>query len=677
MANKLEQQNPQFFELNGTALNDGYVYIGVNGLNPETNPIPIFLDGILTTPIAQPLRTTGGYIYYNGNPISIYFDESDYSITVKNSLNSLIYTNLSNVAFSNTKSLDTIEDLATYTGSGLVMVKDINRGGTFVSKTAIEINPHTGQIYSIDDGTVFARLGGGFWARQYNEAVNVKWFNAKGDGVTDDTLAIQKTLNFAKEVKIPSGKFLITDSLIVPSFTTIYGEGRSAIFPYNSSTYENGYKTEIVLSHGFVAFNCINSNTSTIKGIAIKSNNGGVSAYGSPANYVSNSIGISIEGTLNFIADNIGFYGLDNGVSASVNTDLAEASFAKISNFIAEDCNVIFNFGNASSSSYIGRDIIINGCDIALHCNQMMNINKVDGLRIENCRFFQAYGESIEITNSPFVTISSVTIFESLERGLKLVGCKYISASSLTISRSGGYKTTTPWSIKTALYIENCEDASIQGVIERPGGKAVDIIGSTNINLNLALSQPYYTNGNLSTNGVNGAITVLTSSIIVLNCTLNSFGIISYSVTSDFESFDKIFGIVNSDTFTNTARPIYVANPLYSVKYNIPADLSISSLGSTSIVKKKVFVPNGKTLRTRMVHINTASVVLRSSSLFWNTNLINEANGGSTSFENKTIITNNTGVGAYYTIDFSLYNPTGSIVSVPAGTELLVSLSIQ
>lgn len=34
--------------------------------------------------------------------------------------------------------------------------------------------------------------GSGCWVRQYDGAVNVKWFGAKGDGITDDTKAIQK-----------------------------------------------------------------------------------------------------------------------------------------------------------------------------------------------------------------------------------------------------------------------------------------------------------------------------------------------------------------------------------------------------------------------------------------------------------------------------------------------------
>ena len=95
----------------------------------------------------------------------------------------------------NAIALDTIEDLATYTGTGLVMVKDLNRGGTFVYKTAIEINPHTGSLYVVDGGIVFAKAGGGFWVRQYSGAINVKWFGAKGDGITDDTSCAENAFN--------------------------------------------------------------------------------------------------------------------------------------------------------------------------------------------------------------------------------------------------------------------------------------------------------------------------------------------------------------------------------------------------------------------------------------------------------------------------------------------------
>lgn len=87
----------------------------------------------------------------------------------------------------NAISLDTIEDLATYTGTGLVIVKDLNRGGTFIyDATQSAVN---------NGGTIFDG-----WVRQYSGAVNVEWFGAVAGAtynvnVIDSTEAIQLAIN--------------------------------------------------------------------------------------------------------------------------------------------------------------------------------------------------------------------------------------------------------------------------------------------------------------------------------------------------------------------------------------------------------------------------------------------------------------------------------------------------
>lgn len=148
----------------------------------------------------------------------------------------------------NSVSLNTIEDLATYSGAGLVIVKDLNRGGTFVSKTATEIDPNTGSLYVINGGTVFAKLGGGFWVRQYNGAVNVKWFGAKGDAVfdninnvytgTDNYNVLQNLLVLAKinkwNIDFDNSKYLISQGLITPFGN--YQQSESTIINGNGAT---------------------------------------------------------------------------------------------------------------------------------------------------------------------------------------------------------------------------------------------------------------------------------------------------------------------------------------------------------------------------------------------------------------------------------------------------------
>ncbi|MBO9638224.1 MAG: hypothetical protein J7576_08655 [Siphonobacter aquaeclarae] len=62
-------------------------------------------------------------------------------------------------------------------------------------------------------GTIFAASSGYYYARRYSGPVNVRWFGAKGDGVTNDSQAIQKALNVAndsaKTLFIPAGTYKI------------------------------------------------------------------------------------------------------------------------------------------------------------------------------------------------------------------------------------------------------------------------------------------------------------------------------------------------------------------------------------------------------------------------------------------------------------------------------------
>jgi hypothetical protein len=92
---------PQFFETSGAPLDSGYIYIGEVNENPETHPITVYWDAEGTQPVAQPLRTSGGYIVRNGAPAMVFID-SDCSITVKNKKQALVYYAASTIAYNAT-----------------------------------------------------------------------------------------------------------------------------------------------------------------------------------------------------------------------------------------------------------------------------------------------------------------------------------------------------------------------------------------------------------------------------------------------------------------------------------------------------------------------------------------------------------------------------------------------
>jgi hypothetical protein len=47
------------------------------------------------------------------------------------------------------------------------------------------------------DGGIIIAAPGGYWIRILNEPLNVRWFDARGDGVTDDRQTIQRAIDTA------------------------------------------------------------------------------------------------------------------------------------------------------------------------------------------------------------------------------------------------------------------------------------------------------------------------------------------------------------------------------------------------------------------------------------------------------------------------------------------------
>ena len=196
----IEVPFPVFQDRDGQPLENGYVWVGVANLNPQVNPVIVYFDKALTIPAAQPLRTINGYISNSGTPAQVYVDAVNFSILVQDSKGSMVYN---------------FPD------------------GTGISADACGVTynpPFTGGVpYPV--------------CEKLEQTVSVKDFGAVGDGVADDTAAIQAAINSVGStgggcVYFPAGTYKTSSTLtIAANGIYLLGTGQlSSSISCNSAT---------------------------------------------------------------------------------------------------------------------------------------------------------------------------------------------------------------------------------------------------------------------------------------------------------------------------------------------------------------------------------------------------------------------------------------------------------
>jgi len=93
MSTLISSPFPVFTDTDGLPLENGYIDIGVAGLNPLSNPRQAYWDQALTMP-ASNIRTTRGYPARNGAAGFLYAAPGDFSILVRNKNGVVIFSNL-------------------------------------------------------------------------------------------------------------------------------------------------------------------------------------------------------------------------------------------------------------------------------------------------------------------------------------------------------------------------------------------------------------------------------------------------------------------------------------------------------------------------------------------------------------------------------------------------------
>lgn len=223
-----------------------------------------------------------------------------------------------------------------------------------------------------------------------NSMESVKNYGAKGDGVSDDTTAIQKALNSGKIILIPKGTYLISKSLNIPAGSIVIGSGKETIIKMTKA--QNDDINSVIIMNG---------DHSRLENLFIDACN----------------LGNGIAFTKNTYHFNLSNLFINNCLKGLY--DYESLWMGQFNNVHCKNCDVAFSFANNISKT----SLKLSNCWCE-NCGQAYDFNRVDYSTLINCGAdFCNY-----ITNSPY-TIGYGS--ESDKRGVyNFVLCKGLTMNS-------------------------------------------------------------------------------------------------------------------------------------------------------------------------------------------------------------------------------------------------------
>lgn len=242
-----------------------------------------------------------------------YDDRADYNTDAKSYYDYLARTN---------KLLDAISDLM----NGLLKREisfsdtdtiDFNKSGDWEDNDTIDVNADvkiSSKTETSENGQLHFNNGiklfdDGLFVRDtentYDDlsldlsqrGINVKWFGAKGDNITDDTKAFKDAINKARYnfinnssnsnvIIVPNGNYVISDTLIIPPYLKLKSMGNTRLLINNLKSsikidyFEEDYDNEIISNYIKQGYT---------RGYILDGNSGGLSIIYNAVNDVTNT----------------------------------------------------------------------------------------------------------------------------------------------------------------------------------------------------------------------------------------------------------------------------------------------------------------------------------------------------------------------------------------------------
>jgi hypothetical protein len=430
------------------------------------------------------------------------------SVTVEQKLNNLDVDNYAELrALTSTQLVD----------GDSIRVTDTGIAGIFIVKTGTKTDNAATRIVFTDDSNRYAE-------RVYDGRIDVRWLGAVGDGVADDTTALQSACDLFSTVFVylPAGhSFLVSATISITTQVTISGpDGGSQQMQHAEIIHDAG-------STGNLFDVTTNVSGVSIKNIKITGGNGS----------------FAIRSSNSYVNYEFLYFQLYNGGGIQLVDSGVGSSSSRIYR-----CEYV---GPASATDYTGFEINVNGGDVHLDsCGAIRGAIGIDVVKGQTIAIESCSVNKQSISNG----FSSAALADTC--GIKLSGT---SDFKMAISIRNSYIEAS----SNGIYVEKCESLSIvdcllqdNGVGGFPnvggdGGHLINLAGGADVQ-NVNIQNNRMNGSSNGTSGVNYFAIKVSSGVDDVSIHDNII-ITEGDYATQFDVSQKIFWANNN--LTNSSNP--------------------------------------------------------------------------------------------------------------------------